>query len=250
MVSGVRHAGEVLDLFTADAPEWGAAGAARELSISKTHAYRLLWSLADLGLLERQPNRRYRLGMRSLAFVSVLLETSPLIVNALPLMRSLNDELDLNAALAVWDRGGVLWLQPGADRLLVHREPEDCVAASTVLLAGRPDAEIQAASHIAHEPLVAPAANSAAELRGRLEHVSAGGLIGDFRAGNGGACYLAAPIMDAAVSVVAALSVQAPRARWQVHKHEFTCALRHAARRLTSRVSEANHAPCHSIGYA
>ncbi len=250
MVSGVRHAGEILDLFTPHAPEWGAAGAARELGISRTHAHRLLWSLANVGLLERQPNRRYRLGMRSLALASVLLATCPLVAYALPLMRSLNDELDLDAALAVWERGGVLCLQPGADPLLVHRDPGDCVAAGTVLLAGRPEAEIEAAAHIAHEPLIAPGARSPDELRERLEHVRAGGMIGDFRAGNGGACYLAAPIVDAAGAVVAALSVQAPRARWQVHKREFTCALRSAALRLTSRVASADHAPSRSVGYA
>lgn len=154
MVSGVRHAGELLELFTPHAPEWGAAGAARELGMSRTHAHRLLWSLADLGLLERQPNRRYRLGMRSLTLASVLLETNPLIANALPLMRSLDDRLDLDAALAVWERSGVLWLQPGGDPLLVHLDAGDRVAAGTVLLAGRPDDEIEAASHILHEPVV------------------------------------------------------------------------------------------------
>jgi DNA-binding IclR family transcriptional regulator len=240
MVSGVRHAGAVMELFTPLAPEWGAAGAARELGISKSHAHRLLWSLAYLGLLERQPgSRRYRLGVRWLASASVLLETSPLIANALPIMRSLRDRLDLDAALAVWDRGGVLCLQPGADPFIVRREPDDCVAAGTVLLAGRPDAEIEAASHIAHKPVIAPGASSPDELRGRLAHVRAGGMIGDFRAGNGGTCDLAAPIVDATGSVVAALSVRAPRARWQVHKHEFTRALRGAALRLTSMVASS-----------
>jgi DNA-binding IclR family transcriptional regulator len=237
MVSGVGYAGRILGLFTRDAPEWGAAGAARELGISRSHAHRLLRSLTLLGLLERQAStRRYRLGMRSLALACVLVETTPLFANAFPILRSLNERLDLEAALAVWDRGGVLWLQPGADRLLVHRELEDCVAAGTVLLAGRPDTKIETASGIAHAPVIAPGASSADELRGRLEHVRAGGLIGDFRAGNGGACDLAAPIMDARRSLVAALSVQAPRTRWQIHSHEFTCALRCAALRLTSMV--------------
>jgi IclR family KDG regulon transcriptional repressor len=233
MVSGVRHAGEILDLFTPHAPEWGAAGAACEVGISRTHAHRLLWSLADLGLLERQPNRRYRLGMRSLTLASVLLDTSPLVTNALPLLRSLNDRLDLDAALAVWERRGVLWLQPGADPLVMHRAPGDCVAGM-VLLAGRPDAPSAAAFEIAQEPAVAPGVRSPDAPSGRREHVQAGGMIGDFRAGKGGACSMAAPIMDAAGVVVAALSVQASRARWQVHEREFTRALRSAAHRLSS----------------
>jgi IclR family transcriptional regulator, KDG regulon repressor len=234
MVSGVRHAGEILELFTCEAPEWGAAGAARELGISRSHAHRLLSSLGLLGMLERQcDSGRYRLGVRSLALASVLLGTSPLMTNALAILRPLNAELDLDAALAVWDRGGVLCLQPGADQLLAHRGLEDCVAAATVLLASRSDTEVETAFHIVD----APGATSADQLRRRLEHVRAGGLIGDFRAGNGGACYLAAPITDATGAVVAALSVQAPRARWQMHRHDFTFALRSAAVRLTSSVA-------------
>jgi DNA-binding IclR family transcriptional regulator len=201
-------------------------------------------------LLERQRSRRYRLGMRSLALASVVLETSPLIAYALPLLRSLNDRLDLDAALAVWDRGGVLWLQPGADPLLLPREPGDCAAAGPQAGPCRPDAEIDAASHLGDEPVVAPGASSADELRTRLAHVRAGGMIGDFRAGNGGACSLAAPIVDAAGAVVAALSVQAPRARWQVHKHEFTRALRSAALRLTSSLSKPDRAPSRRVGHA
>jgi hypothetical protein len=44
--------------------------------------------------------------------------------------------------------------------------------------------------------------------------------------------------------------VQAPRARWQVHKHEFTGALRSAALRLTSSVSKPARAPSRRVGYA
>jgi DNA-binding IclR family transcriptional regulator len=102
MVSGVGHAGEILDLFTPQAPEWGATNAARELGISKSHAHRLLASLAQLGLLEREPStRRYRLGWRWLVFASVVLETNALISSAVPIMRSLTEQLDLEAALAV-----------------------------------------------------------------------------------------------------------------------------------------------------
>jgi DNA-binding IclR family transcriptional regulator len=248
MVSGVRHAGEILGLFTRDAPEWGAAGAARELGISKSHAHRLLASLGFLGLLERQSgNGRYRVGVRSLALASVVLETSPLMANALPILRSLDVQPELEGALAVWDDGRVLWLQPGADRLLVRRELVDCVAAGTVLLAGRQEAEIEAAAGIARAPVIARGAGSADALRGRIEHVRSGGLIGDFRAGNGGACHLAAPIVDAEGSVVAALSVCAPRTRWQIHKREFTCALRAAALRLTASVVGPEHLGCRRV---
>jgi Fibronectin type III-like domain/IclR helix-turn-helix domain len=67
MLTGVAHAGQVLDLFSTDAPEWGPADVSRVLVISKSHAHYLLSTLASVGLLERQGSRRYRLGLRCLA---------------------------------------------------------------------------------------------------------------------------------------------------------------------------------------
>jgi DNA-binding IclR family transcriptional regulator len=239
VVSGVRHAGEILDLFTPQAPEWGATGAARQLGISKSHAHRLLSSLACLGLLERQPRAgRYRLGTRSLALASVVLETSPLFVGARRIMRALTERLDVNVAFAVWDRGAVLCLEPDADPSLARRAVDDCVTVSIVLLAGRSDAEIDAVA----QPLVGSGAGS---LSARLEHVRAGGLIGDFRPGEAGdSCLVAAPVPDAAGCVVAALSMRAPRARWQVHRRELIRELRDGAGRLTPAArDESGNAP-------
>ncbi len=236
-VSGVRHAGAILDLFTPHAPEWGARGTARELGISKSHAQRLLSSLAGLGLLERQTSTgRYRVGVRSLALAAVMLESSPLISGALPIMRSLQARLDADVTLAVWDRSAILCLRPGADPSIVRLEPGDCVALSTVLLAGRPDEEVDPLSHIAQQAAIAPGGGAIDQLRGRLEYVRAGGVIGDFR---GDLCVAAAPIADAVGSVMAALSVAATRARWQVHKREFVSGLRGAALHLTAVTQEA-----------
>jgi DNA-binding IclR family transcriptional regulator len=231
-VSGVRHAGAILDLFTPHAPEWGARGTARELGISKSHAQRLLSSLAGLGLLERQAGTgRYRVGVRSLALAAVMLESSPLISGALPIMRSLQERLDVDVTLAVWDRGAVLCVRPGADPSIVRLEPGDCVAVSTVLLAGRPVEDGDPLSHVAQQPVVAPGGGALDELRARLEYVRAGGVVGDFR---GDLCVAAAPIADAVGSVRAALAVAATRPRWQIHKREFVSGLRGAALRLTA----------------
>jgi IclR family transcriptional regulator, KDG regulon repressor len=241
VVSGVRHAGEILDLFTPQTPECGATGAARQLGISKSHAHRLLSSLACLGLLERQPRTgRYRLGLRSLALASVVLETSALFSGARRIMRVLRERFDVDVAFAVWDRGAVLWLQPDADPSLARRALDECDAVSIVLLAGRSDAEIDAAAQ-------ALVVSGASDLGARLEHVRAGGLIGDFRAGEArGCCLVAAPVFGTAGCVVAALSMRAPRARWQIHRHELIRALREAAVSLTDARPLSAGAP----GYA
>ena len=67
MLSTLGHASEVLDLFTTERPQWGVTATARELVISKSRAYDLLASLGAIGLLERVPRGRCRLGWRALA---------------------------------------------------------------------------------------------------------------------------------------------------------------------------------------
>jgi len=95
-VSGVGHAGDILNLFATNTAEWGVTDVGRVLGISKSHAHRLLSSLNALGLLERQPrNRRYRLGWRWLSVAAVLMETNPLVTNAVPVIRELREQLDV-----------------------------------------------------------------------------------------------------------------------------------------------------------
>ena len=77
------------------------------------------------------------------------------------------------------------------------------------------------------------------------QHVRAGGLTGDFRVGQPGACHLGGPRHGCREASWRRRSwCRHPRARWQIHQHQFTCALRSAALRLTSMApSEPDPAP-------
>jgi len=66
----------VLDLFTAEEPEWGATAAAERLGVAKSLAHDVLVSLTAIGLLQRVRHGRYRLGWRTLSLATVLLRTS------------------------------------------------------------------------------------------------------------------------------------------------------------------------------
>lgn len=237
MVSGVRHTSEVLDLFTSQVPEWGPADAGRRLGISRSHAHRLLSTLAELGLLERRPaTGRYRVGARCLVPASVLLDSNVLFSSGVQIMRSLSTQFDVAAALSVRDRDGVLTLQPEADPLIVRRRAGDCVAVDTVLLAGRCTTEIDEVLD-SRDPCTADAGMGAAEtLRRRIERVRGGGLIGALRPGEPGSVRLAAPVVDAG-AVVAALSVEVQHPRWRILEQELARVLRDAARRLSADIA-------------
>src|SRR3954466_11259101 len=103
MLSTLGRAARVLDLFSVDAPEWGATAVAHELQIAKSQAHELLVSLCVGGLLQRVGTGRYRLGWRIVALNAVLVETSDLLRLVDPEMRALVGRYGETVHVAVWD---------------------------------------------------------------------------------------------------------------------------------------------------
>ena len=63
MPASVHKAALVLDLFSVERPDWGPTEVADELGIAKSTAHALLGELTSVGLTERLPCGRYRLGL-------------------------------------------------------------------------------------------------------------------------------------------------------------------------------------------
>ena len=153
MLSTLGRAAKVLDLFTVEAPEWGATAVAHELRIAKSQAHELLVSLAVGGLLQRVGMGRYRLGWRIVALNAVLVETSDLLRLVAPEMQALVGRYGETVNVAVWD-GRPVCIDARSGRLSTAVPPfrvgADLPACSTalgkVLLAGRPRDEITQSS--------------------------------------------------------------------------------------------------------
>ena len=136
MLRTLSRATTVLDLFTVDAPEWGATAVSHELQIAKSQAHELLVSLAVGGLLQRVGAGRYRLGWRIVALNSVLVETSDLLRLVAPEMRALVGRYGETVHLAVWD-GRPVCIDARSGRLITSIPPfkvgEELPAHSTAL---------------------------------------------------------------------------------------------------------------------
>src|SRR5438045_9563399 len=76
MLHSVSRAGKILDLFTAQTPEWSVSEAAKALGVSKSTASELMATLAEMGLLTRTNERSYRLGWRLIDLGRTLLSTT------------------------------------------------------------------------------------------------------------------------------------------------------------------------------
>ncbi len=211
MLGTLMRAGDVLDLFTVEEPEWGVTATAQRLGIGKSLAHEALATMTEIGLLQRVGHGRYRLGWRTMSLASVLMRTTGLAACARPVIRDLGEGRGLTVSLLTWDRGRLLYLGHHCGPLTSGRSgplagttvPADSGAAARVLLASRPQAEVTAlwtggALQEWHAGL--------AELLADLADVRCTGWAYD--PPRSPRASVAAPIRDPEGDVVAALRVQ------------------------------------------
>jgi DNA-binding IclR family transcriptional regulator len=212
MLGTLKRAGDVLDLFTTEQPEWGVTAAARRLGVGKSLAHDVLASLAAIGLLQRVGNGRYRLGWRTISLASVLLRTSELKAQARPVVREVAERQGLTVSLVAWDRGRLIYLERchSLRRVSVggpvagSTVPVDGSAASKVLLASRPRDEIRS---LWGSGFVRTRHASLGQLELDLERVRLHGWAGDDADETARSHGVAAPVRDVDGDVAAAISL-------------------------------------------
>jgi DNA-binding IclR family transcriptional regulator len=258
MLGTVQRAGDVLDLFTVDYPEWGVTSVAAELLLSKSTAHTLLASLEAIGLLEHAaPSRRYRLGWRTLMLGRTALVSSVFRDAAQRVMRQTTERYGQTMHLAAWDRGGatcVLRSQPSSgvrlpvDLTLKSRAvPTHVTAVGKVLLASQSPAALGAI--LATTPLTASTANSITDrdvLTAELARVRVSGHAQDWEEAFDGIACIAAPITFEG-RVVAALSMSAPVDRLRRRECEYATAIAHATHAVSVGIVAAADAAEHSL---
>ncbi len=212
MLGTLKRAGDVLDLFTIEEPEWGATATAQRLGIGKSLAHDALASLAAIGLLRRVGHGRYRVGWRSVSLAAVLLRTSELNAQARPVVRDLADRRGLAVSLVAWDRDRLVYVSgrqhawtpalggPAPGSTL----PLDNSAPARVLLASRPRAEIRS---LWDDGCVCTQHGTLRELEVELERVRHDGWACDEPGPPRRDAAVAAPVRDSDGDVAAAISL-------------------------------------------
>ncbi len=245
MLGTLKRAGDVLDLFTPEQPEWGVTAVARQLDVGKSLAHDVLASLAAIGLLQRVGSGRYRLGWRTVSLASVLLRTSELKVQARPVVREVAERKRLTVSLVTWDRGRLVYIDrchsmrrvsgPAAGATV----PIDGSAASKVLLASRCPDEVRSLWSCGS---ILTRHASLNELELDLEDVRLTGWAHDDADHTVHRNAVAAPVRDTDGDVAAALSLDlADRcATGDLHRHA------RMAVAAASRISEAIR-QCHTL---
>src|SRR5215218_8322755 len=185
--SSLRRGLRALDVLAhaggADDPGLGVVDVARRLGVDKSQASRTLRTLAEHGLVERDPaTRAYRIGPRVFTYASLVAERRLLRAGP-PVLVQLVAALGERAHLSVLDGASVLTLLSESPPHAVQAAgwagrtvPAYCTAAGRALLADH-DAAAQAAL-LAGTPLARVAPNtvtSLAELATRVAATAARG---------------------------------------------------------------------------
>jgi IclR family KDG regulon transcriptional repressor len=229
----VYKAGQVLNLFSVERPEWGVSEVSQELAFPKSSTSGLMSALAEQGLLRRTGERRYRLGWRVLALSQIMLETTDFRAEARRAMEHLVSRFGETVHLAALERGQVIYV----DKMQGTRAVQVSVTgignkfhahASGVgkaILAYRPWEEV--VEVLARDGMPALTPNTITTLedfREELERVRKRGCAYDLEEGVPELCCVAAPIRDHTGEVVASMSLSVPAYRFQagLEKYQHT----------------------------
>jgi DNA-binding IclR family transcriptional regulator len=222
MPTSVRKAALVLDLFSVERPHWGPTEVADELGIAKSTAHALLGELTSVGLTERLPCGRYRLGWRTVGLARTMLATSDHRDVIKPTARRLASHFAETVHVTAWERGRVLYVAserpPGGVAAPAGPVAARLTPPGTVLLAER-DGETGGGL----DP------DEAERVRRR------GYAVGAQRVLERVDCA-AVPVRTSDGPASAALALCAPRDRFQARRDEYVRAIAGAGERIARSV--------------
>lgn len=222
MPASVRKAALVLDLFSVERPYWGPTEVANNLGIAKSTAHALLTELASVGLTERLPCGRYRLGWRTVGLARTKLATSGHREAIAPTARALASHFGETVHITAWERGHVLYV--------ASERPPGGVAAPAEPVAAEltPPGIVLLAEH---------ARDTASGLdAGEVERTLRRGYAVGAQGALDGVDCAAVPVRTSDGPATAALALCAPHDRFQRRSDEYTRAIVGAGQRIARAV--------------
>ncbi len=221
-VQSVDRATAILREFSVDEPLLGVTQLSDRLDLHKSTVHRLLASLVQGGLVERDPRtRKYRLGTGLIELGYTTANSNKLLQTAWPYLRYLADKLEEVTYLAVQNEDEILNLLQVPGPQLVQsvswlgRAPLNCTATGKVFLAHKPQDELDTFLQKGLPRVTAKTITDPAALRRELDRVRQQGFATSFEEHQEGVNAIAAPITrpDKEV-VIAAVGAVGPTYRF------------------------------------
>jgi len=247
MLQTIQKIGPVLDLFSAQRPDWGVTEVAEAIGVPRSSAHALLSSLVETGLLQCRARGRYRLGWRIVELSETLRGTVDVRAVAYPVLARLVELHGETVHLAVLARSRVLYIEklPGNRQVTVagarigaQLEPH-CSAVGKVLLASLPLEEARRLlTGTTLRRLTSATITGPAALDDELAKVRAAGVAFDEGEAVAEVSCVAAPVRDELGAVLAAVSLTVPTSRFARSRHDYQRTVRAAGLEISQRLAE------------
>jgi DNA-binding IclR family transcriptional regulator len=217
-IAAIQHAIAVLSAFSAGEPLLGVNEIARRIRLHKSTVSRILATLQDAHLVERDPaSGRFTLGAGIVALAGPLLANLNVREVAQPYLRQLADETGESVSLSIWNHGEAVNVdQVFGPGLIQHiapvgsRNPAHCTATGKLFLACAPPDEVRAILGRGFPRFTERTIGDAETLLLELERVRTNGYAINDRELADNLIAVAAPVRDHRGQVVAAVGVSAP----------------------------------------
>ena len=224
MNSTITKAFRILDHFTNLKPEWGVRELAQVLGDNKSTVYRQLATLADLKVLQQNPQSgKYRLGLKLFELGNRVELQNALVNKAHPCLEQVASEITETVHLGILQSAGVLIVDkiesPRGLKLsssIGLYTPAYCTALGKVLLANldKPaqDHYLASLKLQAHTDYTL---ESKAKLRSQMTKIARDGYAIDREELEEGLICVGVPVYNQLDKIVAALSASGPASRFR-----------------------------------
>lgn len=249
LVPGLQRGLQVLEAISDAGSELTISEIARGIGVSRSSAFRLVYTLRHMGFIEEK-NKSYSLGPRILNLGFAYLSSQSIVEVARRDLEALRDATGICAHLSIRSGREVLYLecvQPRTGFLsninVGTRVPAYASPAGWLLLSELTHAEITALFKDREFQLFTERTpRDQSELAMHISRsVSAGHAISRGAMEAGGSS-IAAPVVDKAGHVLAAVDISGPDSAFDLDKIEtfYLSEVRNAAERISQRVGTAN----------
>ena len=234
VVEAVLKALDVLEAFQ-DSEELQLSEVANRVSLNKSRAFRLLYTLCERGYVERASDgHKYRLGLKLFEHASNLRRDVKQV--AQPYMRKLQQSFNETVNLAVLHNGEVLYVD-----LLESSRP---FRMSAMIGSRMPIANTSlgkalithAAEHELEQVFDTLTPSELRKLRTEMEVVKRRGYATDHEENEPGVACIGAPILNEAGVSIAAMSVSGPSARILKQEREIGTTLASLCKEMSRQV--------------
>jgi IclR family transcriptional regulator, KDG regulon repressor len=247
VLNTIRRAGTLLTLFTEERPDWGVREVAAALGMPRSNAHELMSSLASIGLLQRTPDSRYRLGWRLLTLSGHLVNSTDVARVGSSVLSQLANQHRQTVSIATYDNGQMVSIGQAEPRgsapvsRIGDRLPAHSTASGKIMLA---NLGIDPASdEIELERFTPHTMTDPDQLRRALTIVRRNDIAFDRQETDEAIVCVGSPIRDGRTGgVVAALTLCVSPGEFERGFDVYTRSVLRAARQVSSLLGTEAHA--------